>query len=129
MEMSNPSREGSLAAGNKHKNPGLDLIGQGIVRAPRSLYRDAVRRFTRNKLAVMGLGIVVVLVTLAVFADDWFIALPLGREPAPLIARTPYDKVFFGPSGAFPGREFWMGTDLSGRDLFSRIVFGAHVSR
>jgi ABC-type dipeptide/oligopeptide/nickel transport system permease subunit len=64
----------------------------------------------------------------AVFADDWFIALPMGRTPTPLLARTPYNKGFFGPTGAFPGTEYWMGTDLNGRDVYSRIVFGARIS-
>lgn len=99
-----------------------------LERPPRSLGRDAVRRFAKNKLAIMGSLIVLTLVIVAVFADDWFIALPLGRTPAPLIARTPYNKGFFGPVGAFPGREYWMGTDLNGRDVYSRIVFGARIS-
>jgi ABC-type dipeptide/oligopeptide/nickel transport system permease subunit len=99
-----------------------------VTRRPRSLYGDAARRFARNRLALVGAAIVLVLLTLAIFADDWFIALPLGRTPAPLIAKTHYNKGFFGPVGAFPGPEFWMGTDLNGRDLFSRIVYGARIS-
>jgi ABC-type dipeptide/oligopeptide/nickel transport system permease subunit len=94
----------------------------------RGLYRDAARRFVRNKLAIFGLGLVILLVVLAVFADDWFLALPQGREAQPLIARTPYDKIFFGPMGAFPSAKYWMGTDLNGRDLWSRIVFAARIS-
>ena len=106
-----------------------DLAAQGsLSRPPRSLGSDAVRRFAKNKLAIVGLAIVLLLTIVAVFADDWFIALPLGRTPAPLIARTPYNKGFFGPTGAFPSRDYWMGTDLNGRDLYSRIVFGARVS-
>lgn len=102
--------------------------GAAVMRRPRSLWRDAARRFARNRLALVGSFIVVVLLTMAIFADDWFIALPLGRTPQPLIARTPYNKGFFGPTGAFPSREYWMGTDLNGRDLYSRIVFGARIS-
>jgi len=101
---------------------------RGLTRQPRSLARDAVRRFAKNKLAIVGTAIVLLLVTAAIFADDWFIALPLGRTPVPLVARTPYNKGFFGPTGAFPGRKYWMGTDLNGRDLYSRIVFGARIS-
>ncbi|MGC8838988.1 MAG: ABC transporter permease [Anaerolineae bacterium] len=102
--------------------------GWGRVRPERSLYRDALRRFARNRLALAGLALVLLVTTLAVFADDWFIAVFQGRPARPLIARTPYDKIFFGPAGAFPGRDYWMGTDLNGRDLFSRIVYGARIS-
>jgi oligopeptide transport system permease protein len=101
---------------------------RGLNRQPRSLGRDAARRFAKNKLAIVGVAIVLLLAIVAIFADDWFIALPLGRTPQPLIARTPYNKGFFGPTGAFPGPKYWMGTDLNGRDLYSRIVFGARIS-
>ena len=97
-------------------------------RQARSLWRDAGRRFVRNKLSVFGLIVVTILVCLAVFADDWFIALPLGREAKPLIARTPYDKGFYGPANEFPGSKYWLGTDPVGRDFFSRIIYGARVS-
>jgi oligopeptide transport system permease protein len=100
----------------------------GLLAQERGIYRDAVRRFFQNKLAILGFALVVLLLVLAIFADDAIIALPLGHEPKPLIARTPYDKIFFGPSGAFPSSKYWMGTDLNGRDLFSRVVHGARVS-
>jgi ABC-type dipeptide/oligopeptide/nickel transport system permease subunit len=94
----------------------------------RGIYRDAARRFFRNRLSMIGFALVIGLLILAIFADTAIIAVPLGQEPQPLIARTPYDKIFFGPAGAFPSMQYWMGTDLNGRDLFSRIVFGARVS-
>jgi len=98
------------------------------LRQKRSIYRDAVRRFARNRLAVVGLILVLILTTLALFADDGIFAFFLGREPQPLLAHTPYDKIFYGPAGAFPSLDYWMGTDLNGRDLFSRIIFGARIS-
>jgi len=98
------------------------------IRPPRSLWRDAIRRFVENRLAIGGLVIVLLLATAAIFADDWFIAVVLGREPQPLIAKAPYDKIYYGPSGAFPNGKYWMGTDLNGRDLWSRIIFGARIS-
>ncbi|MCC6167612.1 MAG: ABC transporter permease [Caldilineaceae bacterium] len=94
----------------------------------RSLLRDALRRFSRNKLSVAGLILVCVLLLMALFADDALIAWLLGRPPQPLIAHFPYDEIFVGPTGAFPSRDFWMGADLNGRDLYSRIVFGARIS-
>jgi oligopeptide transport system permease protein len=103
-------------------------IHYGLVTKERGIYRDAARRFVRNKLSIVGLALVMLLLVLAIFADDAIIAVPLGREPKPLIARTAYDKIFFGPMGQFPGAEYWMGTDLNGRDLFSRVIHGARVS-
>jgi oligopeptide transport system permease protein len=47
---------------------------------------------------------------------------------APILAPFPYDEVGVGPNLAAPARNFWMGTDVLGRDLFSRILFGARVS-
>jgi len=104
------------------------LVNLTPTRRSRGLYQDAVRRFFNNKLSVFGLFLVILLIVLAVFADNWFIALPLGQEPEPLIARTHYDKGFFGPANEFPGAAYWLGTDPVGRDFFSRIVYGARVS-
>jgi oligopeptide transport system permease protein len=120
-------KERSLALSEEQKAT-LEFTKTGMSSQERGLYRDAARRFVKNKLAIVGLGFVVLIVILALFADDWFLALPLGREPKPLIARTTYEKIFFGPAGAFPSRDYWMGTDLNGRDLWSRIVHGARVS-
>lgn len=94
----------------------------------RSLWRDAARRFWRNKLSAVGIFIVAALVILAVFADDWFVAPFMGRPAAPLIAHYTYEESFLGPTGAFPSREYWMGLDLNGRDQWSRIVHGARIS-
>jgi oligopeptide transport system permease protein len=47
---------------------------------------------------------------------------------APWIAPHAYDAVGAGPNLASPMRGFWMGTDVLGRDLYSRILFGARVS-
>jgi ABC-type dipeptide/oligopeptide/nickel transport system permease subunit len=94
----------------------------------RGLYRDATRRFRRNQLAIAGVLIVIGLLLIATLADDWFIAPLLGRPPQPLIARYPYDEGFVGPTGGFPNGEFWMGTDLNGRDQWSRVVYATRVS-
>jgi oligopeptide transport system permease protein len=108
--------------------PAEDLAAFQLRGPARGLYRDAARRFVRNRLAIFGLFLVTLLTILALFADDWLIALPQGRAPKPLIARTSYEKIFFGPAGAFPSSQYWMGTDLNGRDLWSRIVFATRIS-
>src|SRR5262245_14971721 len=74
----------------------------------------AWRRLIKRKGAVLGLGIIVVFVTLAIFA--------------PLLA--PYDPVqqSWSTIRKPPSLQHWFGTDESGRDLFSRVIFGARAS-
>lgn len=72
-------------------------------------------RLLRNKLAVVGLLLIVILSVLALFA--------------PLIATYPPDKMDLTASLLTPGTDgHLLGTDNYGRDLFSRIVYGARVS-
>ena len=78
-----------------------------------SQFVDIWRRFKRNKLAVFGMALAVFLVLVAVFAN--FIA--------------PYDPAAISTDRlARPSLEHLMGTDNYGRDLFSRIIYGAQVS-
>lgn len=80
-----------------------------------SVWRDLWRGLRRNKLAMFGLGVIVFLVLVAIFA--------------PLIAS--YDEaVGFYPDEILkpPGFEHLMGTDDLGRDVFARVVWGSRVS-
>jgi len=79
-----------------------------------SLYRDAWRRLIKNRLAVAGGITVVLLCVVAIFAD--------------VIAPYPYAKANFGKIYEFPSREFPLGTDQLGRDVLSRMIYGARVS-
>jgi ABC-type dipeptide/oligopeptide/nickel transport system permease subunit len=79
-----------------------------------SLWRNAWRRLLRNKLAVAGGGAIVLLGLVAIFAD--------------VIAPYHYTTVNFGRNYEFPSREFPLGTDHLGRDLLSRMIYGARVS-
>ena len=54
--------------------------------------------------------------------------LCLAALLAPILAPYAYDAVGVGGSLEAPSRSFWMGTDVLGRDLLSRILFGARVS-
>lgn len=82
------------------------------------LWRDAWQRFRRNPVAVVGLVVVVVISLVALTAPLavalGFVADPLGQNTA-----TP----FGGPSPQHP-----LGTDQLGRDLLSRVMFGARIS-
>jgi peptide/nickel transport system permease protein len=74
----------------------------------------AWRRLVKRKGAVLGLVIIAVFLLLAVFA--------------PMIA--PHDPIrqSWGAIRKPPSLEHWFGTDESGRDLFSRVIFGARAS-
>jgi ABC-type dipeptide/oligopeptide/nickel transport system permease subunit len=47
---------------------------------------------------------------------------------APFIAPYPPDRVMAGPRLAPPTDQHWMGTDTLGRDLYSRVLFGAQIA-
>jgi ABC-type dipeptide/oligopeptide/nickel transport system permease subunit len=70
-------------------------------------------RFRRNRLAMAGAGFVVLIVAVAVFAPVL----------APYSPTRNFAAVNSTPSGAH-----WLGTDTIGRDILSRIIFGARVS-
>lgn len=80
----------------------------------RSLLGDAARRFARNRLALVGLVIVGVIAFVALFAD-W-------------LAPYTYDRADLSVVLQFPSGAHWMGTDDVGRDVFSRILYGARIS-
>jgi ABC-type dipeptide/oligopeptide/nickel transport system permease subunit len=87
------------------------------ITAARPLRRDVWRQFKKNRLAVVAIVFIVFLALVAIFAD---LIAPYGYAERPGSA-----------TGAFrqgPSSEFWFGTDSIGRDMFSRIVYGARVS-
>ena len=79
-----------------------------------SLWSDAWRRLLANKAAVAGGIILLVLISLAIFA--------------PWIAPHSYSYQNLELGAQPPSSEFLLGTDTLGRDLFSRILYGARVS-
>ncbi|HYF47255.1 MAG TPA: hypothetical protein VD926_13665, partial [Acidimicrobiales bacterium] len=108
---------GGTGSGDVGTSPvpgGPNLSGGVDLAAPRPLRADVWRRFRRNRLAMVGLGFIVLLVLVAIFA-------PLIAQYGPT-ERTP---------GAFrepPSGDHWFGTDQIGFDVFSRVVHGARIS-
>ena len=95
-----------------------------------SLWRDAWRRLLKNKLAVFGL-VVVVIVTLASLLGPTLIKRTFGFTPDYIpthdIRLTQSFPPFTGPDGEFS----WlhpMGTDNAGRDQLARILQGGQIS-
>ena len=79
-----------------------------------SLWSDAWRRLLANKAAVAGGIILLILIFLAIFA--------------PWIAPHSYSYQNLELGAQPPSGNFVLGTDTLGRDLFSRILYGARVS-
>lgn len=72
------------------------------------------RRFCRNKGAVFGLGVFVAIVFMALFAGLIAPYNPLEQN---------YARIMEGPSA-----DHWLGTDSFGRDMVSRIIYGARIA-
>ena len=80
-----------------------------------SLFRDVVKRFVRNRAAVMGLVVLAVILFVIVFAN--FLV------PESLV--TAYDtRAKLSP----PSAAHWFGTDNLGRDVFARVLYGARIT-
>lgn len=94
--------------------------GEAVIRVPpQPAPRGAMRRLVSRPLAVVGLAIILVVV--------------LGAALAPyLTAYGPDEQLFEGLTlqGAPlpPNKDFLLGTDLLGRDLLTRILYGARTS-
>lgn len=86
-----------------------------MLESPRSrLLKNMWKRFSENKLAIAGGVFTLLLLLTAIFAP---IVAP--NDPA----EQDYSHVMESPN-----KEFWFGTDELGRDVFSRVIYGARVS-
>jgi peptide/nickel transport system permease protein len=74
---------------------------------------DLLNRSRRNSMVVVGVTIIAVIVALALLAPVLPIADPTPQETGPTV----------GPSS-----KHWFGTDELGRDVFSRVIWGARIS-
>jgi peptide/nickel transport system permease protein len=94
--------------------PAAGRFGRQAAPSSESLLAQTARRLKRSYTALFGLGIVVLLIVVAIFAD--------------LLA--PYDPVVNSANEMFqaPSSTHWLGTDQFGRDMLSRIIHGSRVS-
>lgn len=104
--------------------------GAPLTQKHESLFRDAMRRLVRNKAAVVGGIMVIILVSMAILAP---LIAPYSFEkqkltdnnkvPAWLITIFPNMANYAKTSNAY-----MLGADYVGRDLFSRILYGSRIS-
>src|SRR3954453_724852 len=79
----------------------------------RSLWGDAMRRLVRNRLSIIGLTITGLLIFAAIFG--------------PAISPYSYTEQDLAHVAQLPTHAHWLGTDEIGRDLFSRVLYGART--
>lgn len=94
----------------KTNNSNPDLLDS----RKRGQWRGILTRLFRNKLAVFGLMLILILVFSAVFA--------------PYVAPYDYAKQDYANTFSFPSADHLMGTDEYGRDILSRVIYGGRVS-
>ena len=106
--------------------PGGQIADLGTQARGRSLMSESMQRLFRNKASVMGLIIISVFAFVAIFA-------PLIAPHDPLQFNS--GKDFLPPAwvekaqnGKSGDPEFLLGTDTLGRDVLSRVIYGARVS-
>jgi ABC-type dipeptide/oligopeptide/nickel transport system permease subunit len=87
--------------------------GDDDLAVARPLRAEVWKRFRRNRLAMVGLAFILLMFLVAILA--------------PVIAPYSY-KELAGDSRQPPSLDHLFGTDRIGRDLFSRVVYGARVS-
>jgi peptide/nickel transport system permease protein len=106
------------------EDTGLDQIVRGeqavAARSPLQLFW---RRFRRDRVAMVALGFIVVLILIAILAGP---ITKLVGTPAPNVQQSEALDEFGLPQGLSGEHPF--GVDPIGRDVFSRVIYGAQVS-
>ena len=108
--------------GGPHGAQGRSLVAQAEhphgrkkhKRRKHSQWLDVWYRLRKNKLAVIGMVLAVLLVLSAVFA--------------PLLAPYPFDEQNISQRFQYPSSAHWFGTDNLGRDTLSRCLYGGRTS-
>ncbi len=83
-------------------------------RRKQSRFGETWHRLKKNKVAIVCLFIIIAIILVAVFAS--------------VIAPYPYDQPDYANTYASPSREHLLGTDSLGRDILSRLIYGAGQS-
>ena len=100
--------------GLKKKKAHIETLEEMAATGRHSQWADVWKRLRKNKLAMVGLGIVAFLVLVAIFAD----------------VLAPCDPYLINPANALKGStpEHLLGTDNLGRDILSRLIYGSRTS-
>jgi len=96
-----------------------------LVRAQRSLWRDALYRLLRNRAAIVGMVVISVAALVAIFAQVIAPYDPLAQN-TPKQLMEPLWTAAFGSK--YTDSAYLLGSDELGRDILSRLMYGARIS-
>lgn len=96
------------------KIPEEEKNSEFIASESTTYFADVWRRLTSNKLTVVGMVILLLVLLLAVFG--------------PMFSSYTYDQQDFTTRNALPSLQHLFGTDKFGRDIFTRVAYGARIS-
>ncbi|WP_069366656.1 nickel transporter permease [Salisediminibacterium beveridgei] len=94
--------------------PGPEKPEMNMPNEAVSPWKEAYWQLRKNKLAIVGFFIILFFILMAIFA--------------PILTRQSFETMDASVRLQPPSSEHWFGTDYSGRDMFTRIVYGARVS-
>ena len=106
-------------------NQQIKSLNQAASRPSRSLGRDAWERLLKNKAAVTGMIIIALFVFVAIFASVLVPHSPIQIHSGKNFLPPAWVEDFNGKTG---DPDYILGTDTLGRDVFSRVLYGARVS-
>ncbi|CAN5757435.1 ABC transporter permease subunit [soil metagenome] len=106
--------ESSLSTSNQVQDAELAADAFGRRFTVISPTRQVVRRFSRHKLAMTGLVVFTIITMMALFA--------------PLVTRYDPNHIELLARNQGPSLDHWFGTDRTGRDVYSRVVYAGRVS-
>jgi oligopeptide transport system permease protein len=85
-----------------------------IARPSETYWQDAIRRLKQNKVAIFAFVLLMVLMVVAIVG--------------PFLTKFDYSTSDYGALNVGPNATHWFGTDMLGRDLFTRTLWGARIS-
>ena len=91
-----------------------ERIESEVSRPSKNYWQDVWSRLKCDRLALLGLVVIVIILLLAVFG--------------PMLSPYEYDAQDFMVSNEPPNLSHWFGTDMFGRDIFVRVLYGARIS-
>src|SRR5215212_6387090 len=109
-----------LGAEGAAEETGLVAGEQVTARSPLQLFW---RRFRRDRVAMVAAAFVVLAILIAIFAP---LIVNVTGAPKPNVQNPNLLDDFGSPSG--PSADNWLGVDQRGRDVFSRVIYGARIS-